>query len=71
MNLFIKLFRVIFLTIIILPIWVSICLVGFFISVILHIFFTSKLDDDLKYRNNIQNIFDEFKIQLFSIFCYL
>ena len=37
----------------------------------LHIFFTSKLDDDLKYRNNIQNIFDEFKIQLFSIFCYL
>jgi hypothetical protein len=71
MNVFIKLLRVIFLTIIILPIWVSICLVGFFISVILHIFFSSEINNEIKYRNNIKNIFVEFKIQLFSIFSYL
>jgi hypothetical protein len=71
MNVFIKLLRVIFLTIIILPIWVSICLVGFFIAVILHIFFSSEINDEIKYRNNIKNIFVEFKIQLFSIFSYL
>jgi hypothetical protein len=71
MNVFIKLLRVIFLTIIILPIWVSISLVGFFIAVILHIFFSSEINDEIKYRNNIKNIFVEFKIQLFSIFSYL
>jgi hypothetical protein len=46
-------------------------LVGFFIAVILHIFFSSEINDEIKYRNNIKNIFVEFKIQLFSIFSYL
>lgn len=70
MNLLFKFLRIVLLAIIILPIWVSISLVGLFVTVILYILFPQPQNTELKCRNSIKKIMIEFKNHLFSIFYY-
>jgi hypothetical protein len=70
MNLLIKFFRFVILTIIILPMWVLTCLAGFFIAIILDYLFYRKENIEVKYRNNVKKTFIDFKNDVISIFYY-
>ena len=70
MNLLIKFFRFVLLTIIILPMWFLTCLAGFFVTIILHYLYSHKDNIEVKYRNNIKKIFLDFKNDVILIFYY-
>ena len=70
MNLFIKFFRYVFLTIIILPLWFINCLAGFFMNILLHYLFSNKLNIKKKYRNNMEKMIIDFINNFSSIFYY-
>jgi beta-lactamase regulating signal transducer with metallopeptidase domain len=70
MNPVINFFRCVLLTIIILPVWVSICIAGLIVAILLHYVFSNKQNTEERYRNNMKKIIREFKNDIVSIFYY-
>jgi hypothetical protein len=70
MNLIIKFFRFAIFTLIILPVWLLTCFLEFFIAVILHYLFSNEQNLEIKYRNNIKKLFEDFQYNFISIFYY-
>jgi beta-lactamase regulating signal transducer with metallopeptidase domain len=70
MNPIINFLRCVLLTIIILPVWVSICIAGLIVAILLHYVFSNKQNTEERYRNNMKKIIREFKNDIVSIFYY-
>jgi beta-lactamase regulating signal transducer with metallopeptidase domain len=70
MNPVINFLRCVLLTIIILPVWVSICIAGLIVAILLHYVFSNKQNTEERYRNNMKKIIREFKNDIVSIFYY-
>lgn len=70
MNLCIKIFRYAFLSIIVVPIWVVACVLGFISTILLHFSYIKLKNENEKYRNNMKTIYRDFKNNLLSIFFY-
>ena len=70
MNLFIKVFRFVFLTTIILPMWFLTCIGEFVVSIMLNYIFSHKNNSEIKYRNNTKNALKGFRNNWMSIFFY-
>lgn len=70
MNLLINFFRCVIFTVIIIPMWFLSCLAEFFTTVILHYLHLPKANVEIKYRNNIKEIFHDFQYNFISIFYY-
>jgi hypothetical protein len=50
--------------------WVSTCLIGVIVTILLHYLFSHKENKEIKYRNNFKKILREFRNHLLSIFYY-
>jgi hypothetical protein len=70
MNLCIKILRYLFLSVLVFPIWVLACILGFFATFLLHILYFKIERQNEKYRNNRESIYKDFKNNVLLIFCY-